>query len=112
MHGGRAAVDYSVLHMDFEFDPGGAVASLSEAEAAHYRALLADAVDHVQNHAAMTSLIEVQTVPRDDVEQVVVRESAIGRRVHVIARHETFRLAARRAEDAGVGVVAAVGQEL
>src|SRR5262245_37576014 len=28
--------------MDFEFDPGGAVASLSEAEAAHYRALLAD----------------------------------------------------------------------
>jgi diaminohydroxyphosphoribosylaminopyrimidine deaminase/5-amino-6-(5-phosphoribosylamino)uracil reductase len=28
--------------MDFEFDPGGAVASLSEAEAAHYRALLAE----------------------------------------------------------------------
>ena len=30
--------------MDFEFDPGGAVASLSEVEAAHYRALLADLV--------------------------------------------------------------------
>jgi diaminohydroxyphosphoribosylaminopyrimidine deaminase/5-amino-6-(5-phosphoribosylamino)uracil reductase len=30
--------------MDFDFDPGGAVASLSEAEAAHYRALLADLV--------------------------------------------------------------------
>jgi diaminohydroxyphosphoribosylaminopyrimidine deaminase/5-amino-6-(5-phosphoribosylamino)uracil reductase len=30
--------------MDFEFDPGGAVASLSEAEAAHYRALLAELV--------------------------------------------------------------------
>src|SRR5215510_13748124 len=33
---------FFVSSMDFEFDPGGAVASLSEAEAAHYRALLAD----------------------------------------------------------------------
>ena len=43
------------------------------------RSILTDAVDHVQDDAGLPRLVEVQAVPRHDIEQIVMREYAIVR---------------------------------
>ena len=76
------------------------------------RSGLADRVDHVEHDALLARVVEVQAVACGQIEQIVVGEHAVGGRVHVVAGHERFRLAAWRLEQAGLRVVRAVGQKL
>src|SRR4029453_5523162 len=49
--------------------------SVADGGQAH-AAVLAQAADHVEDHAGLTGLVEVEAVAGDDVEQVVVAEAA------------------------------------
>ena len=66
----------------------------------------------MKDDALLARLVEVQSMPRGQVEQIVVRERAIQIRTQMIGRDETFRLAAWRNEYAAVRVVGAVRQKL
>ena len=63
-------------------------------------------------HPGLARLVEVQPAAGDDIEQVVGGEDAVVGRLFVVAGDETFLLAARRGELAGLGVILAVGAEL
>ena len=52
------------------------------------RPLFADAVDHVEDNALLPRLIEMQAMPRRDVEQILMGERAVLRRMHVVAGDE------------------------
>src|SRR5260221_11562274 len=54
----------------------------------------------------------MQTAARHDVKQVVGCEDAIQRRLFMVTSRETLLLSARRAKDASLMVVLAVGEEL
>ena len=70
---------------------------------------LAQRAHHVKNHTCLASLIEMQIVPHNDVEQVVRSKSPVARRLHVIAGYEKFLLTVRSREDASLRIVSSVG---
>src|SRR3954468_13382131 len=73
---------------------------------------LAQGAHHVKHDARLASLIEMQVVPHNDVEQIVRSKSAIARRLDVIASYEKFLLTIRSCEDASLRVVISIGKKL
>jgi hypothetical protein len=73
---------------------------------------LAQGAHHVKHDACLASLIEMQVVPHDNVEQVVRSKSPIARRLDVIAGYEEFLLTIRSREDASLRIVSSIGKKL
>src|SRR5882762_3951178 len=73
---------------------------------------LTQGTHHVKHHTCLASLIEVQVVPHDNVEQVVRSKSPIARRLDVIAGYEKFLLSIRIREDASLRIVSSIGKKL
>src|SRR6478672_3341885 len=73
---------------------------------------LAQGAHHVKHHACLASLIEMQVVPHDNVEQVVRSKSPIARRLDVIAGYEKFLLTIWSREDSSLRIVSSIGKKL
>src|SRR6266550_6606226 len=73
---------------------------------------LTQGTHHVKHHACLASLIEMQVVPHDNVEQVVRSKSPIAGRLDVIAGYEKFLLTIRSREDASLRIVSSIGKKL
>src|SRR3954447_13834629 len=73
---------------------------------------LRERAHHVEDHARLARLVEVQAVADRDVEQIVDPETAQPRALEMVRRDEMLLAPARRGEQRGAGVVLAVGQEL
>src|SRR5437867_6724378 len=66
----------------------------------------------MKHHTCLARLTEVQVMPHNDIEKIVRSQSAIARRFDVVASDKKFLLAIRRREDAGLGIVGAIGKKL
>ena len=77
-----------------------------------YPPAIAQRTHHVKDHAGLACLIEVKTVARDDIEEVIGREDAVERGLLMITCDEAFLSSRRSGEDARLWIVRAVGQEL
>ncbi len=75
-------------------------------------AQLTQGAHHVKHDACLASLIEMQVVPHDDVEQIVWSKSSIAWRLDVIAGNKKFLLAIGSRENASLGIVGAIGKKL
>ena len=63
-------------------------------------------------YACLTRLIEVQIVPNNDVKEIVRSQTAIKRRLHVIAGDKKLLLSVGSRKDRGFRIVSAVGKKL
>src|SRR5436190_1461582 len=73
---------------------------------------LAQSAHHVKYYACLTRLIEVQIVPNNDVKQVVRSQTAVKRRLHVIAGDKKLLLSVGSSKGRGLRIVGAVGKKL
>src|SRR5215218_8902032 len=71
---------------------------------------LRERAHHVEDHARLARLVEVQAVPDRDVEEIVDRETAQPRALEMVRRDEMLLAPARRGEQGGERVVLAVRQ--
>src|SRR5215475_1430968 len=87
---------------------GGRVPNRGEAHAPKLR----QAADHVEHDSLLSGGVEMQTVSRHDIEEVVYGQPAEHGRFEMIRRNEVLLPAVGGKEQRGRRVVSAVGEEL
>src|SRR4051812_30523436 len=77
-----------------------------------YPAVLREAADHVEDDADLPRLVEMETVPRHDVEEVRDHEPTKQPGLEMVGRDEVLLLRPWCEEQGGRRVITPVGEEL
>src|SRR6266702_923777 len=73
---------------------------------------LTESAHHVKYDAGLSCLTEVQAVPHHNIEEIVRRQSAIERRLHVIAGNKKLLLSVGGSKDRRLRIVCTVSEKL